>query len=93
MKKPVMNKPLATCQDIGACLLHPDDCACLRASLVQARPTPQTLRLAPGVIDGPYYCRKPSRSQRTAGMLALVAVALVAAAAALVQMLPQAGWL
>ena len=84
--------PMATCQDIGACLLHPDDCACMRASLVQTRPTPQTQRLAPGVIDGPYY-RGQSRTQRTAGALALVAIGLIAGVAALVQILPLARWL
>ena len=87
-----VNKPMATCHGIGACLLHPDDWACVRASLVQTRSTPQTQRLAPGVIDGP-YCRGQSRSRRAAGALALVAIGLVAGAAALVQILPLARWL
>ena len=35
MKKNV--NPMATCHDIGACLLHADDCACMRACTLQAR--------------------------------------------------------
>lgn len=82
MKKPV--NPMKTCHDYGACLLHPDDCACTQACL-------QAQRLAPGVIDGPYV-RRQSRARRAAGVLLLLAVCLVASVAALVQVL-LAGWL
>lgn len=87
MKKNV-NKPMATCHDIGACLLHPDDCACIRACLLQ---TEQAQRLAPGVIDGPYYPAM-SRTDRIAKALLLAAsvmtsVVLLAGLARLV------GWL
>ena len=90
MKKTVMNKPLATCPDIGACLLHPDDCACLRASTLQAR---KPRRLAPGVIDGPYLRRSRAR-QFTMDML--LALALIAAMTVLVELVVRAhaaGWL
>jgi hypothetical protein len=83
-----VNKPMATCHDIGACLLHPDDCACTRACLLQAR---QAQRLAPGVIDGPYV-RRQARAQRAAGVLLLLIVGLAASVAALVQFVPLAGW-
>lgn len=82
-----VNKPMATCHDIGACLLHPEDCACTRACLMQAP------RLAPGVIDGPYLRRSRAR-QFTMDML--VALALIAAMTVLIELVVRAhaaGWL
>ena len=95
------NKPMATCHDIGACLLHPDDCACTKACLLQVRQDQQAwqdkqarqaLRLAPGVIDGPYLRRSRAR-QFTMDML--VALALIAAMTVLVELVVRAhaaGW-
>lgn len=87
MKKNV--NPMATCHDIGACLLHADDCACMRACTLQAR---KPRRLAPGVVDGPYLRRSRAR-QFTMDML--VALALIAAMTVLVELvvwLHAAGW-
>ncbi len=86
-----VNKPMATCHDIGACLLHPDDCACIRASLVETRSTPQTQRLAPGVIEGPYY-PTPTTVERAARAL-MVAAMLTAALAVLARLAQLVGWL
>lgn len=82
MKKHV--QPMATCHDVGACLLRPD-CPCTGAC-DQAR-----LRLAPGVIDGPYY-PVMSRTERVARLL-LLGTSIAGVGAVLVQFAQLAGWL
>jgi hypothetical protein len=66
-----INQPMATCHSMGACLRRPG-CPCTGAC-------EKALRLAPGVIEGPYL-PAPSRGERSAR--ALLALACVAAAVA-----------
>lgn len=82
MKKHV--QPIATCHDVGACLMRPD-CPCTGAC-DQAR-----LRLAPGVIDGPYL-RPMTRTERAAKVL-LLGVSIAGVVAAAVQFFKLVGWL
>jgi hypothetical protein len=83
-----VNRPMATSHHVGACLLHAQ-CPCAGPCVKAASSAP--MRLAPGVIDGPYVCRQ-TRAQRTTGVLLLVVVALMASVAALVQILPLVRW-
>ena len=76
-------KPLATCHDVGACLLRPD-CPCTSAC-------DKALRLAPGVIDGPYL-RPVNRTERAAKVL-LLGAGIAGALAAAVQFFKLVGWL
>ena len=87
MKKTVISK--VACYTAGACLLQAD-CPCAGPCVKAASSAPAPF--APGVIDGPYH-RRLTRGQRACRGLALVAVGLVAAAAALVQVLPLSRWL
>lgn len=78
---------LPTCHDVGACLQRLD-CPCT------GRCDQDRLRLAPGVIDGPYL-RRRSRAERIARDL-LLACGLIAAMVVVVHLVllaHTAGWL
>lgn len=81
MKKTL--QPMATCHDVGACLLRPD-CPCTGAC-------DKALQLAPGVIDGPYL-RPMTRTEHIAKVL-LLALSGAAVSAAAVQFFKLVGWL
>jgi hypothetical protein len=86
MKKNV--NPMATCHDVGACLLRPG-CPCTGPCAKAAAPVSK--RLAPGVIDGPYY---PTRTTTERAARALMVAAMLTAALAVLARLAQlVGWL
>lgn len=85
MKKNV--NPMATCHDVGACLLHAQ-CPCAGPCVKVASSAPAPF--APGVIDGPYV-RRQRRTERLARAM-LVAACLLAMVVPLGQLARLAGW-
>lgn len=80
--------PADTCHEVGACLLQAD-CPCA-GPCVRATPS-VPLRLAPGVLDGPYV-RRQRAPERLARALLLLAVVL-ALGVPVVQLARLVGWL